>query len=54
VPGKRAEGLVRVEFWADGKLRSDAMDKAASEDTTLSEVLREFLREYAGVTTPPN
>ena len=24
------------------------MDKAAGEGTTLSEVLREFLREYAG------
>ena len=47
MPGKRAEGLIRVEFWADATLRKSAMAKAAGEGTTLSEVLREFLQEYA-------
>ena len=52
---QRAAGQVRVEFWVPGKLKQDGTARAAADGRSLSEVLREFLREYAsaGVTAPP-
>lgn len=46
MPGKRADGVVVANFGIDKALWKAAMDKAASEGRSLSEVIREFLREY--------
>jgi len=46
MPGQRAEGLTGARFWVDKALWKAAMAKAASEGRSLSDVIREFLREY--------
>jgi len=46
MPGKRAEGTILANFSVDKALWKAAMAKAASEGRSLSEVIREFLREY--------
>jgi hypothetical protein len=46
VPNKRAEGIHLAKFGVDRDLWGKALAKAASEDRSLSAVLREFLEGY--------
>lgn len=44
--GERREGVTSRNFAVDDELWEAAKAKAASEGKALSEVIREFLREY--------
>lgn len=46
MPNQRAEGVYLAKFGVDRNLWDKALAKAASEDRSLSAVLREFLEGY--------
>ncbi len=48
MPGKRADNLIGARVWVDRELWNAALAKAASQGRPLSEVIREFLKEYTG------
>jgi hypothetical protein len=48
LPGKRADGVFLAKFGTDRALWNAALARARSEGRSLSAVLREFLRAYAG------
>ena len=48
MPNKRAEGQITPNISIDAALWDAAKAKAAGEGRALSEVIREFLREWTG------
>jgi hypothetical protein len=48
MPGQRADGIHVANFGVDRALWNAALEKARGEGRSLSDVLRQFLREYAG------
>lgn len=48
MPNKRAEGQITPNISIDAALWGEAKAKAVSEGRALSEVIREFLREWTG------
>jgi len=52
LPGKRKEDVKLRNIGVEQPLWDAAKAKAASEGRSLADAIREFLREYASVTTP--
>ncbi len=48
MPGQRAEGVKLRNVGVDDELWTAAMRKAAERGESLSEVIREALRQYVG------
>ena len=53
-PNKRKTGLAQRTVWVDPKTWAAAQAKAATEETNLSALIRQFLEQYVGQSSTEN